>query len=460
VRFIQVTLLNPYPDSPSLPTYPSLGLAYIGAVLEKNNYEVNVIDSHMLSYKIERTVDKILTINPDILGIHLNIGNFFSVKMIYESLKNEEFTGKIVIGGPLSVSYDKILKFSDYVILGEGEKSFIDLLDYLRKGKNIKNLDGVAFKRKNKIVIKSQKFITNIDEIPFPAWHLFPPLKKYKAYCRKRPNIPISTSRGCPHLCIYCNKSVFGYKFRPRSPENVVKEIEFLINEYDAKELGIQDDAFTLDSRRVFKICDLIIEKNLDIQWKCDNGVRVETLSDELLKKMREAGCYMVAIGAETGNQSVSNKIGRNQDLKTVRKIAKMIKENGMVLKMFFQVGFPFDTPNTMKQTIRFAEELNPDIAQFAISTPLPGTKMFELIENEGKFLYDIWSSFSYYGGKSMFEIYDLKTEDIEQAFKQAYSQFYLKPKKIISMLKNTRSTEEIRYFLGTFSYIFRSMLR
>jgi len=460
VEFIKITLLNPYPDSSSLPTYPSLGLAYIGAVLEKNDYEVSVIDAHILSYRTEKTVDKILSTNPDILGVHVNIGNFFSVKMISELLRENEFTGKIVTGGPLSVNYDKLLDFSDFVILGEGEKSFVDLLDYLNKQKNIKDLNGIVFKRENKIVVKPQKFITDIDEIPFPAWHLFPKLKKYKAYCRKRPNIPILSSRGCPHKCIYCNKSIFGYKFRPRSPENVVKEIEFLINEYRAKELGFQDDAFTLDPNRVLKICELIIKKDLNIKWKCDNGVRVETLSNELLRKMKEAGCYMMAIGAETGNQSISNKIGRNQDLKKVKKISKMIKDNGMVLKMFFQLGFPFDNPRTMRQTIEFAKELNPDIAQFTISTPLPGTKMFELIEKKGKFLYDFWSNLSYYGGKAMFEIFDLKAADVEDMFKQAYNEFYLNPQKMISMLKNAKSLEELRYFFDTFSYIFRSILR
>jgi len=465
---MKIVLVNPNPDSKCLETYPPMGLAYLASIAKSMNQEIDLIDAHLFSLDVEKTVNLILDKNPDLVGFYLTIGNFFTVQSICKRLRKERFKGKIVFGGPLCTIYDNLLQFSDYVVVGEGENSFKALIEHLEKKQKIKPFHqkttfygkiGIAFKKSGKVVFIPQSPVLDLDKIPFPDWSVFPNLRRYKSYCRERPDIPILTSRGCPYQCIYCNKSIFGFKFRARSPKNVVDEIEYLIDRFGARELSIHDDVFALDTKRAEKICDLIIERKIDIAWKCDNGIRAEDARLELLKKMKKAGCYMVAIGAESGNQDVVNKIRRNQDLDVVRKAAKNIKSLGMVLKVFFQFGLPYDTAETMKDTIEFAKELDPRIAQFAITTPLPDTELYRLIENKGKFLYNDWSSLSYYGGKAMYKIFDLNPRDVELYWKKAYREFYLRPKKIFSLL-NIRNFREILYALDTFQYIFKSAFK
>jgi len=465
---MRITLVNPNPDSKCLETYPPMGLAYIASIAGSMNQDVNVIDAHLFSLSVEKTVEWILEKNPDLVGIYLTVGNFFTAKAICRKLRGEKFNGKIVLGGPLCTIYDELLQFSDYVIVGEGENSFKSLVSYLEKKQKITAFHdkrtiygkaGIALKKDDGAVFVPQPPILDIDKIPFPDWSLFPNLRKYKSYCRDRPDVPILTSRGCPHQCIYCNKSIFGSKFRTRRPENVVEEIEYLIDSFGARELSIHDDAFALDTKRAEKICDLIIGKKIGIAWKCDNGIRAEDARPELLRKMKRAGCYLVAIGAESGNQEVVDKIKRNQDLRVVRESAENIKSVGMVLKVFFQFGFPYDTAETMQDTIEFAKELDPKIAQFAITTPLPDTELYRLIENQGRFLYRDWSKLSYYGGKSMYKIFNLNPKEVEIYWKKAYKEFYLRPTKIFSLL-HVKSFQEILYVLDTFQYIFRSLFK
>lgn len=465
---MKIVLVNPNSDSKCLATYPPMGIAYIASIAESMNQEVEVIDAHLFSLDVEETVKLILKKSPDLVGLYLNIGNFFTVKSICKKLKEEKFGGKIVLGGPFCSDYKKLLQFSDYVVVGEGENPFRSLINHLEKNQKIVPFSGestnygkigVAIKKNGKVAFIKQPPILNIDEIPFPDWSLFPDLRRYKSYCKERPDIPILTSRGCPYSCIYCNKTIYGFKFRARSPKNVVKEIEYLIDNFGARELSIHDDTFALDAKRVEKICDMIIEKGIKIAWKCDNGIRAENAKLDLLKKMKRAGCYLIAIGAESGNQYVVNKIKRNQDLNIVREAARNIKSLGLIFKAFFQLGLPYDTSETMRDTIEFAKELDPKIAQFTITTPLPDTELYKLIEKQGNFLYKDWSKLGYYGGKAMYKIFDLKPKIVEIYWRKAYREFYLRPKKIISLL-HVDSIQEILYVLDTFKYIFESAFK
>lgn len=454
---IKITLI--FPKSIEIPSkYLPLGIAYIASSLENNGYSVDVIDANVLSFDNERVVKEVLNKNPNIVGISVNIGNFSNAKEICCLLKKHDFSGKIIIGGPISIIYDELLEFSDFVITGEGEKSIIDLVSAITKKTNFRYVSGVAFKKNDKIIITPKRYIQNIDNIPFPAWHLFPSLKKYKTYCRKKPDVSIITSRGCPFQCIYCDKNIFGYKFRMRSPENIIKEIEFLDENYNIKELTIMDDNFTLYRERAEKICDMMVEKDFDIQWKCWNGVRAETLNKKLLEKMRDAGCYLISIGAETGNQEIANKIQRNQNLNAVRKVAKLIKKMGFLLYVQLQIGLPYDTQKTMNQTIKFAKELNPDLVQFSLTTPLQGTKLFELVKDKGNFLYDVYNFKGFYGGKAAYEIFDLKAKNVENMYNKAYIEFY-NINKIFSIIKKIKTWEEFKYYFNAGFHLFKSIL-
>lgn len=215
-----------------------------------------------------------------------------------------------ILGGPhASVFYDHALENAkiDIAVIGEGENTFVELLNKLLQDQPIDDVKGIVFKKNNKIILTPYREpIENLDSIPFPAWDLVD-FKKYSsvssmnAYCAARPWAIIFTSRGCPFRCAYCHK-IFGKRTRFRSPENVIAEIELLTQKYGVKEIQIVDDFFNVDLNRAKTICDLIIDKKIKIKIAFPNALRGDMMDRELIHKLREAGCYAIAYAVETAS--------------------------------------------------------------------------------------------------------------------------------------------------------------
>ncbi len=431
-------------------SHPPLGLAYLAAATERAGYEVYVIDAAALKLNNLQLINRLMEIIPDVIGITTNILSASHSLMLSRLIRKHIPSTKLVLGGPwASAVYEMILKknYCDYVIVGEGEKSFIELLKALEKGEVPSKIPGVAYKENKAIKLEPPCLIEDLDSLPFPAWHLFPAPKKYLFHARRNIFYPIMTSRGCPFNCNHCTKLVHGHKLRYRSIENVIAEIQYLKNKFSAKEITIIDDNFTLNAKRAEKICDEIIKKRFDILIQFSNGVRADTLTPQLIKKLKQAGTYKMAIGVESGNQGVVNKIGKRLDLNAVRHAVKLIKREKIMLYAFFMIGHPFDTIKTMNDTIEFALEIDPEYPHFFNAIAFPGTKLFNLILKEGKFLMSLEEiERGYNNGIANFEIYGLKAEDVENAHKNAYRRFYFRPKKILSLLTHVRSLTELKY--------------
>jgi len=286
---------------------PPLGLAYLAAVLKKRSAIVNVIDANAERLNVEQTVKKILESDPGVLCFTMLTPLVDVSLQIIEQVKLKKDI-PIVAGGPHpTIMPDEILKNNkiDIVVRGEGEDTISDLYDYFTGAKQLDSISGVSFRLNDKIFHNpSRPSIENLDEIPFPAWELFP-LSRYASFARKKKfSLPIITSRGCPFGCIFCYKGVFGRKYRIRSTQNVVSEIEYLIKKFNIEEFAVVDDNFALNEERALQICEEIIMQNLVIPWTAAGGLTVRT-SDKVLRKMKDAGCYRVAFGVESGNQDV-----------------------------------------------------------------------------------------------------------------------------------------------------------
>lgn len=417
----------------------NLGLAYIASVLEKNGYEVSVVD---LNVEPEEKFTKLVKEN-DVLGLTATTMTIAESMKLIKKAKRINPNIKIIMGGPHPTCQPKeVLEIggADFVVYGEGEITIVDLLKNMENAKNLKNVKGIAFKDKDKIIINGPRpLIKDLDSLPFPAYHLFPSLDKYRWYV-PHPNkrgAGIMTSRGCPFNCIYCFKGLFGYMWRARSPENVVEEWEWLINTIGVEEIAIYDDIFNLSMDRANKIYDLILKKKLDIPHFFPNGIRAEFVNLKLLTKMKKAGCIRVAFGVETGSERIMKIIDKRLDFNKVRKAFELCRKVGIESTGFFILGLPGENRETMQETINFAKELNPTFAQFTTLTPFVGTRVYDLIKKEGKILEDWNVKFSGHFDKSeKFRLGEVTPELLLEMRKKAYREFYFRPSYLINNLR------------------------
>jgi len=435
------------------PSHPPLGLAYLAAVAEKAGYDVVVIDAAALNLNYSELMAKLKKIKPDIIGITTNISSASHSLILCRLIRKQMPSVKLVLGGPwASATYEILLKkkFCDFVVVGEGEVAFVELLKHLEKCLTPLKVPGIAYLNDDIIQLEPPCLIENLDAIPFPAWHLLPSPKKYLLHVRRKIFYPVMTSRGCPFHCNYCTKIIHGNRLRFRSIENVIAEIRYLKDKFSVEEIAIVDDNFTLNAKRAEKICEAIIKNNFNILIQFSNGVRADTLTPNLIRKLNRAGTYRIFIGVESGNQNVVNKIGKNLDLNAVRRAAKLIKNERIILTTCFMLGHPFDTLKTMNDTLNLALELDADYSYFFTAIAFPGTDLFNLIQKDGKFLMSLADMKREYNVNSPnFEIYDLKAKDLERMSRNANLRFYLRPRKILSLVKNLRSNLNIKYNLN-----------
>lgn len=382
--------------------YPPLGLAYIAAVLEKDGYVVKIFDLTLdRGRSSEDKSDDIIGFSPDVIGLSVATHNYHNAIKVASYLKI--MTGAyIVFGGPHpTIVPEEILKndFVDFVIVGEGEETFLKICQNLYTHK-FDDIDGICYKlntdhtsesgsgnigdadseKDRKIIVRKKRaFIKNLDNIPFPARHLLP-LEQYSLeddFGSKMATI--MTSRGCPYGCIYCYKGIFGSTYRQRSSENIVEEIKQCRDKFGYKSFYFIDDLFTLNAENVEKMTDLLKKENINIRWQC--LARVNNAKYSVFKKMKESGCYKIHFGIESGDQNVINGIKKGITLDQVRTAIKMCREIGIKTKGYFMIGMPGDTVDTMNQTLKFASELELDDAMFSVTTPFPGTELWNKID-------------------------------------------------------------------------------
>ncbi|MCK5043457.1 cobalamin-dependent protein [Candidatus Pacearchaeota archaeon] len=417
--------------------YPPLGLAYIAAYAEKQGHEVKVIDAGAENYDFEDINKIALKFCPDLVGMQTYCTTLNKVYKIAENLKNIT-DAKIVLGGPqatLEPSKAISNKYVDFVIYGEGEKTIIELLSALKKG-NFSKVLGLVYKTKEKIKTNPPRpLIQNLDEIPLPARHLFP-MEKYhsSANLRGKKTLNIMTSRGCPYRCAYCAGSlIFGKNHRFHSSERVIEEMKLLKEKYGADSIQFFDETFTVNRKRVIELCDKMIEAKLGLEWSC--FTRVNLVDEELLKKMKQAGCYLIFYGLESGVQRLLDLIKKDITLEQSEKAMKMTHEAGIETWVSFMLNLPSATKKEEEQTIDFAIKVNPTFVQFPIATPYPGTELYDIALKHGK-LKENWEDFTSWD-EIVFTPHGKTEKEIKNIVKKAYRKFYLRPTYILKRIRS-----------------------
>src|SRR5659263_90689 len=349
-----------------------------------------------------------------------------------------------MMGGPhvTILPEETLTKVSEIniIVRREGEETIIDLYKAIDDTKKLENVHGITYREKDSIKsTPSRPPITDLDALPFLAYHLLP-LEKYKLHPPhgiKHPFMAMMTSRGCPYNCIYCSKPIFGSKFRAQSPKRTVDEIEYLKEHFGINEITFYDDSFTLDKKRITQLCEEIKMRDLDIPWTCET--RVNLITEELLKKMKNSGCYMIAYGIESGSQMVLDNLRKGVTLEQVKNAIILTHKARISTIGYFMMGSPKETPQTLRDTIDFAKNLQLDFAQFSITIPFPGTDLYKLYLGEGKEDMN-WDNFIYASLKSantpVFETNSLNREDLMKWNSRAYKEFYLRVAYVLKRLK------------------------
>ncbi|MDK2781284.1 MAG: anaerobic magnesium-protoporphyrin monomethyl ester cyclase [Archaeoglobi archaeon] len=413
---------------------PPLGIGYIASFLRENGFPVRIIDNMVEKLTLEEILER--TEGSSIVGISVTTPAFKKALYYARELKKRFQDILIIFGGPHpSFMPHEVLREGcvDAVCIGEGEYTMLEVAERVERGESLENVRGLVYREGDRIVENERReFIEDLDSLPFPAFDLMP-LEKYSIFGDKLDHFPMITSRGCPFGCRYCvSSALFGRKFRARSAGNVVDEMEWLVNEFQAKRIAFSDDTFTLDKRRVEEICEEICRRGLDVEWTCTS--RVDTVSRELLRKMKKAGCAHIYYGVESASERVLDYYRKGIKLDEVRKAVEMTKDEGISVTCSFIIGAPFETREEMRKTLRFSVELNPDYAQFSLLTPYPGTEIYEEAKEKGLLLTENYDEFT--AVNPVLKNENLSPEDLFGMLKECYLKFYLRPKLIIEKLR------------------------
>ncbi len=388
-----------------------MGLAYLAAVL-RNDFDVKVLDGRAkfqrmvpknskweyFGFTPKEIVEQVKTYSPDVVGIScLSSFHFPDVVDLFERVKKIDNDIITVTGGthPTFLADEVMKKHSsiDFIVMGEGEDTFYQLLMNINSEKEYDALDGLAFRNNGTYQINPKtKYIEDLDALPYPAFDLFP-LDFYEKKSipfsvtfRSKKTIPILTSRGCSAQCIFCaSKNYWGKRYRMRSAENVLDEIEYMVKKHGVEEIQFIDDNLTLDKNRARKIFQGLIDRNINIHWNTPNGIAVWTLDEQMLKLMKASGCYELTVAFESGDQEVlKNIIKKPLDLKYAKKMVNKMKDLDIQVHSFFISGFPGETKEQIKRSFAFAKTMDLDSAWFFVANPTPGSELYEICKNEG----------------------------------------------------------------------------
>jgi len=370
-------------------TMPPLGLLYIGAVLKREGIDVRIVPADMKQMSWKEIRQEVIDFQPDFVGVTSTTENRFQSFKLIKMLKKTYPQALTVLGGPHAsmAAVDSIMHIPeiDFVVRGEGENTMIELCKWLEEGKKQDSLDtitGITFRKEGQIhSIQPRVPIQNLDDLPFPAFELIP-FEEYNFRFLvpgkgELPAVNIMTSRGCPFECNFCATPInWGRHVRMRSPENVIAEIEQLVEKYKTQVIFFFDDTFNANPKRVEKICDLLLERKLDIYWKCD--VRMDLITKPLLAKMREAGLFHLSFGLESGSERVRNQIiNKKVDVEDLHNLIHWCQELDIVPNVFFIFSHPTETWEEAQETIRIIEEYKDSIeASVAILHIYPGTPL------------------------------------------------------------------------------------
>jgi radical SAM superfamily enzyme YgiQ (UPF0313 family) len=427
---------------------PPLGLGYLAAILERAKYDVQILDAFALGQSWPEFEAAIKNARADVIGIG---GMTPVIDNTYRAAKIcRKYCRFLVVGGPhVTVFMQDIFRQipeTDYAIYGEGELTFLDLAGCLSGKKQNLHIPGLLT---HESVNLPREFIGDLDSLPFPARHLLPNHRYKYIFSRKKAVTTILTSRGCPYHCVFCDKSVFGSRFRARSAHNVLDEISQIADYFKDVSIIFYDDLFTFDRERVIAVCRGILERGIKVDWKCEG--RVDHIDAEMLGWMKRAGCSMIAYGVESGNQAGLDYLRKKTNPQQIKDAFALSKKYGIRTMAYFILGIPVETYDDEVQTIQFAMKLKPDYAQFSVLSPFPGTDIYLSAIRSGNYReVDANNPVDKDLKRPVVLSPNWDEKKLNSIVHEAHRRFYLRFGYILKRLLSLHDLREAAYFLMT----------
>ena len=430
--------------------YPSLGISYIAASLLQQRHKVVIIDIDTEDQPWRRIKTVVTEFKPDLIGFHTMTWTFRQANRLAKRIKELRAEAKLVVGGPGVTSFPRLsleIGEFDLAVEGEGEVTIVELVDALENSKNLGNVSGLVYKENGKVIQNEpRRLIKNLDEVPFPAWQLLPVMKYYDVFTHQRHFATLIATRGCPYDCIFCDrKNRMGRKWRSRSPENIAAEMRWLISQYGIREFMFFDDNFIIDHDWVYRLCEEIKRLNQRVLWEC--RARVDMVDTPLLKAMKDAGCYRIRYGMESGDNEILKILKKGITVEQSLECARMSKEVGIEIFAYFMMGSPHETPETLEKTLQLALKVDPDFAIFSKTILIVGSELFTWAAENGYIDENYWKN--YLLGKETNPAPALSTDElpeyvVDEYISLANKKFYLRPQYLMRRVSKIRSVAQL----------------
>lgn len=427
---------------------PPLGLAWIATALERQGHIVLILDAHAERLDFGTLISRIRDMDKfHYVGITATTSLITNALEIARLLRSEFPEIRVILGGvhptvlPAEVLAEPAV---DIVVRGEGEQTIIELVEE----KPLDSISGVSFRENGEIIhTPDRPLIKDINSLGMPAYHLLPMHRYYPATgaSKRLPAISMLGTRGCTGRCTFCYR-IFGARLRARSGEKMAEEVKILQDKYNIREISFYDDTFTAFKKEVFAFCQGLKDLNIDLTWSCFS--RVDSVTEELLQTMKDAGLHQIMYGVESSSNDILRGINKRSNTEQIEAVIQMTKRVGIDVRAAFMLGNPGETEETMKDTLEFAKRLNPEIAVFNITTPYPGTDMFNWADANGYLLTKDWEQYDL--THPVMELPTVSAAKVKEFYDRVYRKFYLRPGYLSMRLKKIRSVTDLNaVFLG-----------
>lgn len=440
-----------------------VSLLYLGGMLESEGVPVRILDGQCDDLSEGALLKTIEEMKPAFVGITMLTPTSFDAHKIASIVKKHYPNLFVLAGGthptvlPDEVMEDRNI---DVIAISEAEHTMMEVYHALIQGggdrSGLKSISGIVYRDGDDVIKTADRpLFSDLDKLPLPMWHGV----KMDLYHQvpdssfARPMRVMMSSRGCPFKCIFCSaRQVSGFKYRAHSADRVVEEMEILTNKYNARQIIFLDDNFIISKKRVFEICEKVMQKGYHKKVVWTAAGRADEVTEPLLKAMKDAGCKMISFGIESGSPRLLELMKKGEKKEHIEKAVAMARKVGLKTRGTLILGFPTETREESLETITFAKDLGLDFAKFSLATPYPGTALYNIALERGMLTGKDWSRFNSQAGYSTYDpvfIPEGRTAaEMKELQRLATKEFYLRPRQIMELITHIGGWSDIKLYI------------
>lgn len=430
--------------------YPHLGLCYLAAMCEKENFSVAIIDAVAENLSLLKIMQKLKMISPKVIGITVTAPTLNIIYQLTQEIKKQLPNTTVVLGGPHISADPEILNIFpiNFALRGEADYSFAKLCKFLINNEgSLHNIEGLVYKEDGRLQIFGDLvIISDLSALPLPARHLLNNKLYSNPVCYKT-TTSVTTVRGCPYDCSFCSRAVRGNIYNENSVEAIIKELKEIKEKHKLQYVTFMDETFTYNKKRTTTLCEEIINAKLNLVWAAQT--RADLVNEDLLEIMKKAGCVNLSFGVEASDENIRENIGKPKNILHYKNLVKMCRDIGIETNAYYMFGHYGETQEDFKNTIELALELDTDYASFNLTNIFPGSPIYKKLLAEKKIKREIWDDFALGKGELPLLIPEnLNKEILQKTIATAFKKFYFRKKFFIRKIKSLKGMADILHHL------------